>query len=195
MLTELEIKRQLLHIFLGITLVLLLYFNLINATILFVIFILILVLSLSSKKFHIPIIYNILNTFDRKIDLEKFPAKGAVFYLFGAFLVVSIFPKDIAMASIMILALGDSISRLIGPYGYLKHPFTNRKFFEGVIAGAIAGFLGALFFVPWLLALSGSLVSMLIEGIDLRIKGFKIDDNLLIPVVSSVTMQAFNLIL
>jgi len=195
MLTRLEIKRQLLHIFLGITLVNLLFFNLIDVKILFVFFILVLVLSLLSKKFQIPIIYNILNTFDRKKDLEKFPAKGAVFYLFGTFLVVLIFPKDIAMASIMILALGDSISRLVGPYGYLKHPFTNRKFFEGVIAGAIAGFFGALFFVHWLLALIGSLVSMLIEGIDLRIKGFKIDDNLLIPIVSSVIMQAFNSIL
>lgn len=195
MLIRLEVKRQLLHIFLGAILVFLLNFDLINATIIFIIFIIGLVLSLLSRKFRIPLIYRLLQIFDRKKDIEQFPAKGAVFYLFGVFLVVLIFPKDIAMASIMILALGDSVSRLVGQYGYLKHPFHSEKFFEGLVAGVIAGFLGALFFVPWLLALIGSIVSMLIEGIDLRIKGFKIDDNLLIPIVAAVVMEAFNLIL
>lgn len=192
MLSKLEIKRQIIHILLGITIVVLLNFNFINASILLVIFIIGLVLSLSSRKFHIPIIYSFLKIFDRKKDLESLPGKGALFYILGAFLVVLIFPKDIAMASIMVLALGDSVSRIVGPYGYLKHPFHNEKFFEGVIAGSIAGFLGALIFVPWLLALIGALVSMLIEGIDLRIKRFKIDDNMLIPVVSAVVMSAIS---
>ena len=115
-----------------------------------------------------------------------------MFYVIGAFVVVLIFPKEIAIASIMILALGDSVSRLVGPYGYLKHPFHNEKFFEGAIAGAIAGFLGAVFFVPWLFALIAASISMLIEGIDLEIKGFKIDDNLLIPIVAAVVMSSLN---
>ena len=120
--------------------------------------------------------------------------KWSIFYLLGAFLVVFIFPKDIALASIMILALGDSVSRLVGPYGYLKHHFHNEKFFEGVIVGSIAGFLGALIFVSWILALAGSLISMLLEGIDLRIKGFKIDDNLLILILAAVVMQSVNVL-
>lgn len=190
MLASLEIKRQLMHILLGIIIVLLINFNLINPAILFIIFIIGLILSLSSRKFHIPVIYRFLKIFDRKKDIEEFPGKGAIFYILGAFLVVFIFPKDIAMASIMVLALGDSVSRLVGPYGYLKHPFTNTKFFEGAIAGAVAGFLGALIFVPWILAFVGSLVSMLLEGLDLRIKGFKIDDNLLIPIVAAVIMKS-----
>lgn len=190
MLTKLEIKRQLIHILLGIVIVLLLFFDLINAVILFITFIIGIILSLLSRRINIPIIYRLLEIFDRKKDLETFPGKGMIFYILGAFIVVSIFPKEIAMASIMILALGDSVSRLIGPYGYLKHPFHNEKFFEGVIAGSIAGFLGALIFVPWALALAGSLVSMLIEGIELRIKSFKIDDNLLIPIVAAVVMEA-----
>ena len=131
----------------------------------------------------------------QKKDIEEFPGKGAIFYFLGAFLVVFIFPKDIAMASIMVLALGDSVSRLVGPYGYLKHPFTNTKFFEGVIAGTTAAFFGALFFVPWILAFIGSLVSMLLEGLDLRIRGFKIDDNLLIPIVAAVVMQSIKVLL
>ena len=190
MLTKLEIKRQFAHIILGISIVILLNFNLINAAILLIIFIIGFIISFSSKKFHIPIIHDFLKIFDRKQDLEDFPGKGAVFYILGAFIVVLVFPKDIASASIMILALGDSISRLIGPYGYLKHPFHNTKFFEGAIAGAIAGFFGALFFVSWLQALIASSASMLLEGLDLRIKNFKIDDNLLIPIVAAVIMHS-----
>lgn len=190
MLTKLEIKRQFAHIILGISIVILLNFNLINAAILFIIFIIGFIISFSSKKYNIPVIHKFLRVFDRKKDLEVFPGKGVVFYILGAFIVILVFPRDIASASIMILALGDSFSRLIGPYGYLKHPFHNTKFFEGAIAGAIAGFFGALFFVSWLPALIASIISMLIEGIDLRIKNFKIDDNLLIPIVAAVIMYS-----
>lgn len=192
MLTKLEIKRQAMHIFLGITLVILLNFDLISAAFLFVLFILGLLISFLSKKVSIPIIHESLKFFDRKQDLEDFPGKGAVFYIFGAFIVVLVFPKDIALASIMILALGDSVSRLVGPYGYLKHPFHNEKFFEGAIAGAIIGFLGALLFVSWLPALIASSATMLIEGINLKIKDFKIDDNLLIPLVAAVVIYSIN---
>jgi len=193
MLTKLEIKRQIMHIIFGIVIVLLLNFNLINATYLFIIFIFGLIISLLSTKLNIPVIHQFLRTFDREKDLEKFPGKGAIFYVLGAFIVVLVFPKDIALASIMILALGDSVSRLVGPFGYLKHPFHNEKFFEGVIAGAIAGFIGALFFISWLPALIASSISMLIEGLDLRIKNFKIDDNLLIPVVAGVVISLIGL--
>jgi len=194
MLTKLEIKRQLVHAFLGISIVILLYFDLINAAILFAIFILGLMLSFLSKKTHIPMVYSLLKTFDREKDLKQFPGKGAVFYVLGAFLVVLVFPEDAAMASIMILALGDSVSRLVGPYGYLKHPFHNEKFFEGAIGGAIAAFLGALFFVSWLPALIASSASMLLEGLDLRIKNFKIDDNLMIPIVAATIIQSTSIL-
>ena len=184
MLTKLEVKRQLVHIFIGVVIVLLLKFNLINALILFIIAVTGFLISFLCKKHHIPIISGLLKTLDRKKDLESFPGKGMVFYVFGSFLAVLLFPKDIAMASIIILALGDSVSRIVGPYGYLKHPFHSDKFLEGVIAGAAAGFLGALIFVSWLEALLASVITMLIEGIDLELGDFKIDDNLIIPVVA-----------
>jgi|TARA_Y100000310_G_scaffold344824_2_gene459796 dolichol kinase len=194
MLTKLEIKRQVFHIFFGIFLVLLLHFDFVDYLFLLIFFIIGLILSLSSKNIKIPLIHNFLKTFDREKDLETFPGKGAIFYVLGAFIVVLFFPKDIALASIMILALGDSISRLIGPYGYLQHPFHNKKFLEGAVAGIIAGFLGALFFVSWIPALIASTISMFLEGLDLRIKKFKIDDNLLIPVVAAAVMHSFSLL-
>ena len=188
MITELEIKRQLMHIFSGILIVLLLYFDLINSLILFILVVVGFILSFLSKKIKIPVIYSFLKTFDREEDLKKFPGKGSIFYVLGAFLATLFFQKDIAMASIIILALGDSVSRIVGPYGYLKHPFHSEKFLEGIIAGAFTGFVGAMFFVSWQSAAIASTISMLIEGIDLRVKGFKIDDNLTIPLVAGFVM-------
>lgn len=193
MITKLELKRQLFHILCGIVIVLLLEFDLINYVGLFIAFVIGLSISLISRNHKIPVINMFLKTFDRKKDLKEFPGKGAVFYILGSFFAVLFFEKDIAMASILILALGDSISRLVGPYGYLKHPFHNEKFLEGILAGAIAAFLGAIIFVNWVLALSASITAMIIEGIDLRIKNFKIDDNLLIPVISGLVMWLIRL--
>ncbi|MBI2134929.1 hypothetical protein HYU09_02985 [Candidatus Woesearchaeota archaeon] len=195
MLTKLEIKRQVIHALLGVMIVTLLYFDLIGSTVLFIVFVAGLMFSFMSRHHRIPVVDYFLKKFDREKDLEEFPGKGAIFYILGAFLAVMIFEKEIAMASILILAFGDSVSRLAGPYGYLKHPFHNEKFFEGVIAGAIAAFLGALIFIPWLPALLASSVSMLIEGIDLRIKGFKIDDNLTIPLVSCIIIYVTGIII
>lgn len=184
MLNKLEIKRQLFHIFTGILIVLLLYFEIINGYILFIIAIIGFVVSFYSRKYKIPYIRFLLKTFDRKKDINNFPGKGAVFYLLGCTISVLLFPLDIAMASIMILALGDSVSRLVGPYGYLKHPFHNEKFLEGVVAGWMAAIFGAIIFVPMLHAIIASGIAMLIEGVDLRIGEFKVDDNLTIPIIS-----------
>lgn len=188
MLTKLEIKRQLFHMSVGITIVILLYNNIINSTVLLIVAVLGLTLSLTYRRYKIPGISFLLQKFDRKKDIEIFPGKGAVFYVLGSFFAVFLFPKDIAMASIMILAFGDSVSRLAGPYGYLKHPFHSEKFVEGMIAGAIMAFTGAFIFVHWILALSASAIAMFIEGFDIKIKGFKVDDNLTIPIVAGFVM-------
>lgn len=184
MLTKLEVNRQLVHILVGIVIVTLLYFDILDAMILFALAVAGFALSFLCKKHKVPVISKLLKMLDREKDLKSFPGRGLVFYVFGAFLAVLIFPRDIAMASILILAFGDSVSRLVGPYGYIKHPFHSEKFLEGVIAGAFVATLGAMFFVPFLQAFSASVVAMLLEGIDFEIKNFKVDDNLMIPVVA-----------
>ena len=105
-------------------------------------------------------------------------------YLIGALLAVILFEKDIALAAIIILALGDSFSRLIGPFGKIKHPFNNTKFLEGVIAGIIAAFLGAILFVKPSEAIIASFFAMMLEGVNLRLGKFKIDDNITIPLIA-----------
>ena len=101
---------------------------------------------------------------------------------------VFFFPKDVALASMIILALGDSIAPLIGRYGRIRHPFSKKKFLEGAIIGFIAGFIGAIIFVEAIPALIASLVAMIIEGIDLEFRFNPLDDNIFMPLISGLVI-------
>ena len=181
---RLETKRQPIHILLGLLLIALVYYDLLAPIALFVVIIIVLLCFLLIKKTRPKVIYELLEFVERKEDLEEFPGKGLITYLIGALIVIILFEKQIALASIIILALGDSFSRLIGPFGRIKHPFNNTKFLEGIIAGTIAASLGAMLFVKPYEAISASAIAMIIEGIDMRIFKVKIDDNIVIPVIA-----------
>lgn len=101
-----------------------------------------------------------------------------------------IFDKSIAMASIIICALGDSLSHLVGKWvGRVKHPFSNTKFIEGHIVGAIIGALGAMLFVSPLTALVAASIAMFVEGIDIEFRmSWILDDNLVVPLTAGIVM-------
>ncbi len=183
-----EIRRNVFHLIIGLLIVLLVYLDLLTPFLIGIIILIGLLVSLITRKYKLPGIDWFLKTFDREEDIKQIPGKGIIFMFVGAFIAVFFFPKDIALAAVIILALGDSVSRLVGPFGYLKHPFHSEKFLEGVIAGAFAATLGAMFFVPFVQAFFASVVAMLIEGVDLEIKKIRVDDNLMIPVVAGGIM-------
>jgi len=195
-----ETERQIIHILFGLVIVFLLYFDFLNPFSLTVITIIAFILFYVAKKYRLIVIYEILQRLERKEDLEKFPGRGPLFYLVGATIVVALFENDIAMASIIILALGDSIPYLVGnQFKLIRSPFNDSKYLEGSFAGWLAAFIGA-FFVLWisginmsigfilLQAFFASLIAMIAEGIDIKIKLNKIDDNIIIPVVASCVM-------
>jgi len=185
---RLEIKRQPIHILVGLILISLILNDLLSPLTLLVIIILSIAASLYVKKTRSKTIYNILKYVERKKDLEVLPGKGLIMYLIGALLVMVLFEKDIALAAIMILALGDSFSRLIGPFGKIKHPFNNTKFLEGIIAGIIAASLGAMFFVKPSEAITASFFAMTLEGINIKLGKFKVDDNITIPLIAGIVI-------
>jgi dolichol kinase len=189
MITKLELKRQASHILLGLLIVALLYFDIIGPLVLAVAACLAALFSYARKRgFTIAILEPLLKHLERESEKERMRAKGLIFYLLGATFAVLLFPKDIALASIMILAIGDSVSRLVGPYGYLKHPLNSERFMEGVIIGGTAAAVGAMLFVPFIHAVAASAVAMFLEGVDIEISDFKLDDNLTIPLVSGGVM-------
>jgi len=196
MLTKLEVKRQLIHILYGLSLAALLLFNVLNKTSLLIWLGLVsLVLFLVAKKVTVPFFSSCLKHLERDAEKVGFRAKGFFFYTLGVVITVFLFDKKIALAAIMILAFGDSISRLVGPYGYLKHPWNSSKFVEGVIVGGAIAALTAAPFVGVIPALVAASVAMSIESLDIKINGLKVDDNLTIPLVSAATIYLLHLVI
>jgi len=191
-----EVRRQAFHICLGLAIIILLVNNILNSLILFIILIAGILISILSRKFKIPVIYSFLKLFERKDILKTFPGKGAISFLIGCLLVLQLFGRDIALASIMILTFGDSVSHLFGwHFGRKKHPLNCLKSIEGNIAGAFTGFLGAMLFVSPLPAFLASFGAMTAEAIELRMNNKIIDDNIIVPLVAGTIIHLMRIYL
>ncbi len=191
---EFELRRQLFHIFLGIGIITLYYFDLINAFMLFLGVVAIALGSFIQTKIKIPIITWWVNNFERPKLRKKFPALGMLTFFIGCFLVVRLFPKDIALASIMILTLGDSINVLVGKnFGKLQHPLNKKRLYEGTLGGMLFAFLGAMLFVNPFEAFIASFFAMSVEAIDFRY--LKINDNIIMPLVAAIVIFILRIIL
>ncbi|MBW2976740.1 hypothetical protein KY347_04815 [Candidatus Woesearchaeota archaeon] len=191
---SLETKRKLAHLLLGVLIVALILLGFIGKTHLFILIIAGIILSFLSKKYRIPVICLFLENFERKEDLKKFPGKGVIFYLIGAFMVLFFFPIGVAIPSILILAFAEPASYLLGSFGRIPHPLKSKRFLEGFIAGLIAGFIAAVIFVQWHEALAASFFAMVAEGIEIKIGAEEVDDNIIIPLVSAVTISVVRLL-
>jgi dolichol kinase len=183
--TALEIRRQIFHILLGILLVTLLHFNIIDPLHIFWLLITGIILSWISLNHRLPVISWFLDKFERK---QVRPGKGAITYFIGVLLALKLFPLDIALASILILAIGDGISSLVGPFGKLKTGLSDKKLFEGTLAGALAGALGALFFVSPIEAFVGAFLAMIFEAMEIRLNQQILNDNVIVPLTAGTTM-------
>jgi len=180
----LELRRQAFHLLLGIVLVALINYDILNLRILFVILFIGAFISLLCRYIKIPGVQWFLDRFDR----ENANGLGVITYFLGVIVVLSFFRKDIALASIMILALGDSFCHL-GRFGKVKNPLNKEKLIEGLLIGVIAATIGASFFVSFYIALIGSFVAMVLESLDLKIRGRVLDDNILVPLVAAIVMS------
>ncbi|MBW2981801.1 SEC59/DGK1/VTE5 family protein [Candidatus Woesearchaeota archaeon] len=190
-----ETKRRIFHIVNGMIFVSLIYFNIITPLFLIILLIVGGLGCLLSLKYNVPIINFLLKHFERPEDMKVFPGKGSFFYVLSVLLVLVLFDKDIAMASIIIMALGDSIAPLVGQYyGKIKHPLSDKKFLEGTLAGGIAAFLGALIFISPVEAVFASIAAMIAEGINLKFSGISVNDNISMPLTAGAVIWLLRLI-
>ncbi|MBA4336562.1 hypothetical protein C0416_02185 [bacterium] len=186
-----ELRRQVMHLCTGAAIVLLLKLQLMSTQILFAATFVGGILVLLARKIQVPFIHDLLKFFERPHHMARFPGRGSFFLVLGAALATLIFTPQIAMAAIMIMAVGDSVTNIVGRhFGKILNPFNAKKNIEGTATAIICATLAALFFVPFWPAFIASLVSMAIESIDLGLKRFQIeiDDNVMIPLVAGVVM-------
>ncbi len=185
-----EVKRQAFHLAMGILIVaaVMLFGKLQVATALTVVLFIGGILSLLTKQGKTNVMDFFLEHFDRDDDKKLFPGKGAFFFIFGCVMVLFIFPENVALASILILAIGDSVSHLAGAY-IKKHVRDEGlpKMIEGTIFGIILSSIAASFFVDPLFAFIGSAMAMAAETTEEILVG--LDDNFYIPMIAAITMM------
>ncbi|MCC7431948.1 phosphatase PAP2 family protein [Candidatus Peregrinibacteria bacterium] len=187
--SKFELRRQIAHLIIGGILVFLIELNLITVNILLLTLVLGGLLSLITKYRPIPLLHELLVKFERPEDLRYFPGKGPFFMILGTLLCLIFFPIEIAKAAIIILAIGDSISHIVGRYsGKTPVPFAPNKKLEGTIVAIILSTFGALLFVNIEKAFVASLIVISLEAIyPAKIARF-FDDNLMVPLAAGLIM-------
>ncbi len=186
---KLELRRQVAHLVTGTVIVFLLKLQLLNEQLLFIILILGGLLSILIRFYRIPVIDRILLFFERPEDLKSFPGKGSFFLVLGSLLSLQFFQRDIALAAISIMAVGDAITTVIGTYfGKIKNPLNPNKHLEGTAIAIVVSTFAAFFFVSFPAAFFGSVAGMVFESVTVRYISQVIDDNVVIPVVAGLVM-------
>lgn len=135
------------------------------------------------KKRHIFLFSTLLRSC-RRDENEK----GFIYFFAGLSLTLIIFGQnmEVANAAILSLALGDSLSTLVGSrWGKYPLIFNSKKTWEGSLTFITAAFLGALTQVPLVAALAGAISGAITEAYS------PIDDNLTIPLVVGSVITIF----
>ncbi len=127
-----------------------------------------------------------------------------IYFQIAALISILIFEKTIAIAAILMLALGDTASGLAGALmnrGNVRYargklivkplPIMAVMFAVCVITGFLLmrlPFAPDMGYVPFLVYVAGALGATLGDAIPLQIQGRPVDDNLLIPILSGAFM-------
>lgn len=116
---------------------------------------------------------------------------GATTLLAASFLCVLLFPRLIAVTSLAILILSDTLAALVG------RKYGTRRLFDKSLEGTAAFTLSALVIValiapasdaPLSFLLAGIVGSLVAAGVELLSGRLRIDDNFSIPLCAGVTM-------
>ena len=109
---------------------------------------------------------------------------GASWIFISSALTIAIFPKEIAVLSLVYMSLGDTIAGLVGrKFGKVK--FYNKTI-EGTLAGLIVCLLSGYLIqltLPLIVVFSGAFAAMFIELLPISI-----DDNLSVPLFAGTIM-------
>jgi dolichol kinase len=189
--SSLEIRRQAFHIAFGLFAVLLISYGIGWE---FFLYLLVTGIGVSflSRKHRLPLISWFLDYFERKD--ATIPGRGALFFVAGILLAVVLFENEIALAAIMILTLGDSVSHIFGRFfGRVRYPWNRYKLIEGTLLGFASGAVGAAAFVTWNEAILASAIAMIVEGFELKFRSQAVDDNLIIPLVAGAVIYVLRL--
>lgn len=180
---KLETRRNLFHLFVGLFIASMIYYLPREDTI-GILGGLLFVGLIISKQIHagqkLPIFTKSLNIFERK-DV-KFPGLGVITFLTGSITTILLFNDRIAFIAILILAVNDSLSTLVG-MRFGTHKIYRNKTIEGFAGGLLSSFVIVLPLIGFINAFIVCLVASIIELFSV------LDDNLLIPIFAGAILS------
>ena len=140
---------------------------------------------------------SVKNTFDKYLfsmlrNHEKSGKyTGATWVFISSTLSIGIFPKDIAVISLIYMSIGDTAAGLIG------RKFGRIKIYNKTLEGALAGFIVCLIVGLMIdLNLSKTLVAIgALSAAIIELMPISIDDNLRIPLFTGTVMYVMSIFL
>ncbi|ARM30340.1 diacylglycerol/polyprenol kinase family protein [Prosthecochloris sp. HL-130-GSB] len=130
---------------------------------------------------------------EHELEKERLHFNGATYITLSALLLVLLFPKIIAITAFALVAVSDTVAALAGKR-FGRHPIGDKTV-EGSAAFLVSALL-IITIIPRLHPAAGivmAITATVTEAFSWRINGFKIDDNLTIPLVSALAGYLFYL--
>ena len=159
------------------------------------------VLAGGAVLFNLFILRHLAPALFREREHQKGYSIGIIIYPLVVLILVIVFPLYIAAGAWAILAIGDSLSNLIGRrFGSRKLYWNPVKSYAGLIAFIVPSIIGSGFFLWWVkpdiairelvnLAVSGSVVSGILETLPV-----KLDDNILVGLGGGLSLYLLSLL-
>lgn len=184
-----EVRRKILHILCGLFIVLSMQFGIATPFTIFEVLVLLAFLSLISRKIRIPVWSFFIEHFEREEWKESFPGRGLVYFFVGSTLAIYLFPFEVAMASILVLTLGDSVSCIVGSlYKKILNKNNHNKLIVGGISGFFAALIGASLYLKLPEAIVASFAGLIAGFLEMDLNKAPLDDNLAIPLAAGVAV-------
>ncbi|MDD5417309.1 MAG: hypothetical protein PHW96_00280 [Candidatus Nanoarchaeia archaeon] len=178
-----EIRRQIFHMIVGLSLGLFLLMYGKTASIVFFSVMILLGLYIKhkvEKKNYVKIISGLLDIFEREKDSSN-PGKGAMYLLIGSALAVILFELVPAFYGILVISLSDAFSTIVGK------AFGRKRSWNKSILGSFTFFITtyAILLVPYGLYYSFfvAVLASFAEALP------KLNDNIIIPVFVGFLLQ------
>lgn len=176
-----EKERQIMHLLVGLATIAMLFVMgrpFTAGAVFFVIVVGTLMINARIQGLRIPFVEWFVQRFERKDIL--FPGFGSACYASGV-LIPMVFLIDVNQVAscVLVLALGDGLSTMIGRKGKHRLPYNQEKTLEGALAFFI-GSLSSVFFIG-IMAIPLAALAAIAETINLRI-----DDNLTVPIACTI---------
>lgn len=137
-------------------------------------------------------------------DHEEVKVAGYIYYIVGSLLTVILFEPMVAVTSMLLLSLGDTVSGLVGSILMNSNVRgMNEKWRVKPLPIVVAMFIACLFIgyfssgitrLPFQVYLAGAAGATIADTVAIVIHGRNLDDNLTIPLFSGALMSAAMLV-